>query len=186
MNSTLVKLTDAKFDTKGNAPGKSVVATAEGVEGQTLTPEVYQAPGVAAVPPDGSTAVYIPIGASGRYGVVIALQNYQITLDLSAGESAIYSTTPDGKTVKAKIVLDDAGNITHDADGNEIINAAEVHLNGDSKRLVTWQELQTVLTSLQTSLIGHVHPSNGTPSPGLAALSLDISSAKTATIKTGG
>jgi phage gp45-like len=169
--ATLVKLTSAKLDTKGNAPGKSAVATAEGFSGQTMTPEVYQAPGVLAVPPDGVRGVYIPVGASDRYGVVIALQNYQITLDLQPGETAIYSTTADGKTVKAKIVLDDAGDIA---------------LNGDTKRLVTWQELQTVLTSLQASLIGHVHPSNGAVSPGLAALSLDISGAKTTTIKTGG
>jgi phage gp45-like len=108
--ATLVKLTDARFDTKGNAPGQSVVATAEGIDGQTLTPEVYQAPGMAAVPPDGARAVYIQVGASGRYGVVIAVQNYQIELDLAAGEAAIYSTTSDGKTVKAKTV--------HKADGS--------------------------------------------------------------------
>lgn len=139
--ATLAKLSGAKIDTKGNAPGKSVIVTAEGVAGQTMTPEVYQAPGVMAVPPDGVMAIYLPVGGSGRYGVVIACQNYQIELDLSAGESAIYSTTADGQTIKAKIVLDSDGNIAHEADGNETIDAAEVHLNGDSKRLVTWQEL---------------------------------------------
>lgn len=169
--STLVKLTRAKIDTKGNAPGKSVIAQASGVEGQTMTPEVYQAPGVLAVPPDGATGVYVPIGPSGRYGVVIALQNYQITLDLSPGETAIYSTTADGKTVKAKIVLDDAGDIA---------------LNGDSKRLVTWQEMNDALQDHKHGAGTLVAPNGAVSGMSGAPVGLDLSAAKTTTIKTGG
>lgn len=73
-----------------------------------------------------------------------------------------------------KIVLQDDGSI---------------ELNGNGKRLVTWQELQTVLNTMVTALSTHTHPETGTttsPSPALAALSGDITAAKTSTIKTGG
>jgi len=170
--ATLVKLTRAASSTKGAAPGKSVVAQAEGFPGQILTPEVYQGPGVYAIPADGTKGVYLPVGGGERYGVVVAVHNYQVEVDVGGqGGMAIYSTTADGATVKAKIVLKPDGTI---------------EINGDSKRLVTADELQSALTALCGTLAGHVHPAHGTPSPALAGLACDISAAKTTTVKTGG
>lgn len=185
--ATLLKLGRGKQEVKGNAPGKSTVMQGEGFDGQTILTEVYQAPGVVAIPPDGSRGVWVKLGGSNRYGVVLAVQNYQIEIDVGgAGGMAIHATSADGQTVKSKIVLSPDGKIVHTADGNEEITAAEVHLNGNGKRLVTWQELQTALTTLAGTLAAHVHPSNGTPSASLAGLSVDIEAAKTTTIKTGG
>jgi phage gp45-like len=168
---TLLRLTRGKLTIKGNSPGKSVVMTGEGVEGQTMTAEVYQAPGVLAIPGDGSRGVWLPVGGSSRYGVVVAMQNYALTIQVEAGETAIYSTDAAGGTVKALVKLRTDGTI---------------EINGDTKRLVTWQELQTALSTLATTIGAHVHASNGTPSPTLAGLSCDIAAAKTTTVKTGG
>lgn len=181
--STLLKLTGAKFETRGNAPGKSATATGEGMDGQTITSEILQAPGVFAIPPDGVRAVWGPIGNTGRYGLIFGVLNYAIEIDVGgAGGASIYSTTADGGTVKAKIILAPSGKITIESDGN-------IELNGNSKNFVTYTELNTALQS-------HTHsagllltgPSPGSPVTGTtgAPVGLDLSAAQTTTIKTGG
>jgi hypothetical protein len=75
-------------------------------------------------------------------------------------------------------------NIVSESDLDVSFN--EMRLNGSSKRLVTWQELQDALTTLCATLAAHTHPSNGATSPGLAGLTCSITAAKTTTIKTGG
>lgn len=173
MIATLLRLTRGKLETKGNAPGQSVVMQGAGMDGQSFTAEVYQAPGVLAMPGDGARGVWLPIGGSSRYGVVVALQNYALSIQVEAGETAIYSTNAAGGTVKALLKLK--------ADGS-------IELNGSSKRLVTWDELNTALGSFMQALNLHTHPTaaSGPPSPPTAPLSLDIAAAKTTTIKTGG
>lgn len=177
LGGTLVKMMSAILGTKGNAPGPSVIVNAEGYDGQTFEPEVYQAPGVMALPGDGSKGVWIPIGGSNRYGVVLAMQNYSLNIEISAGETAIYSTAPDGSSVQALVKLTDDG---------------KIYLNGDSKAFVTHAELNTALQTFITALNLHVHtgsalglgiPFNTTPP---TPMSLDISAAATTTVKTGG
>lgn len=63
-----------------------------------------------------------------------------------------------------------------------------VELNGNSKSLVTWAELNTALQALVTAINEHIHPDpisgvTGTPA---APLSIDISASKTEKIVTGG
>lgn len=70
--------------------------------------------------------------------------------------------------------------------GDAKISAENIELNGNSKQFVTWEALNTALSTLAATLTAHVHPSNGAPSPGLIGLAIDISDAKTTTIKTGG
>jgi len=174
MIGTLLKLARGKLETKGNSPGKSVVMQAEGLDGQTLTAEVYQAPGVLAIPGDGSRGVWLPIGGSSRYGLVVAMQNYSLNIQIEAGETAIYSTDAAGGTVKALIKLK--------ADGT-------IEINGSSKKLVTHTELNTALQTFITALNLHTHGviSLGAPtSPPAGPMSVDISAAATTTVKTGG
>ena len=178
MIGTLVKLGRGIMGIKGNAPGKSAVMQAEGVEGQTMSTEVYQAPGIMAIPGDGTRGVWLPIGGSSRYGVVIATQNYALNIEINAGETAIYSSTPDGKTVKALLKLK--------ADGT-------VEMNGNTKRLVTWDELNTALQAMVGIINSHTHQGSAvgigipfTTATPLPATTLDISTAKTTTLKTGG
>ena len=73
------------------------------------------------------------------------------------------------------------------------IEAEGIELNGNTKQLVTWSALQSVLTSydtaIKTALTTTPIVGNGSPQPtwtGLSLASLDISAAKTTSIKTGG
>jgi len=172
--ATLLRLVRGKYDVLENAPGKAAICQGEGFEGQTLTTEVFQAPGVFGIPGDGVRGIRILIGGSSRYGAVIAVQNYQIELDVGGqGGMAIYSTTADGATVKSKVVLKPDGTI---------------EMNGANKRFVTWDELNTAMQGFVSALQLHTHPTAppGPPSPPVAALTLDLSASKTTTIKTGG
>lgn len=170
---TLLKMTRGKIATSGNAPGPSVTVTGEGFEDHTMSAEVYQAPGVMAIPGDGSKGVWLPIGGSSRYGVIVAMQNYALNIEITQGETAIYSTAADGSAVQALLKLT--------ADG-------KIYLNGDSKSFVTHAELDLALQNFITALNLHTHPTAavGPPSPPTAPMSLDISGATTTTIKTGG
>jgi hypothetical protein len=71
--------------------------------------------------------------------------------------------------------------ITITADG-------DITLNGDSKSFVTHDELSNALSSFLSSLNAHTHTvdTTGTAAPMVPPLTLDISTAKTTTIKTGG
>ncbi len=168
----LMRLVKTAFARKGNAPGDSYITQAGGAEGDVLTPEVYTLPGIVSCAPDGTLGLFVPF--SGRRGVIAATNNYQITIDVARGETTIYSTTPDGKTIKARLDLDGEGNID---------------LNGDSKRLVTHAELNTALQNMVTWINAHMHATAATgppvtPTPPL--LILDISAAETQTVRTGG
>ncbi len=87
--------------------------------------------------------------------------------------------------------------ITIDASGNASINAKEIKLNGDSKKFVTYSELDNALQGLLNSLKTHTHPvsTEGTAaaqtgtaaaSLDLSSVTLDISGSATSTVKTGG
>lgn len=164
----LVKVASSALKVLHGAPGRQVVSKASGLGGVSTEVEVYPSPGVFSRPPKGSRLVVIPL-AGGKTRVAIGMANYGVTLDLTDGETTIYSTNAAGDTVKAKIYLDALGNIA---------------LNGDSKRLVTWDELNTALGTFITALNAHVHGSAGTPP--VTPMTLNISAAKTTTIKTGG
>lgn len=79
------------------------------------------------------------------------------------------------------------GSSPRETDGTKtrIIAPDGIEMNGNTKSLVTWEQLNTVLQTFITSLnSAFATKTNGAGSPG--TLSLDISSAKTTTIKTGG
>ena len=194
--ATLVKLTRGRLGAKGAAPGQSAIAQAEGLAGQVLTPEVYQAPGIFGIPGDGTKGVFLKVGGD-RYGVVVAVQNYQITIDVGKGGVAVFATDAAGTTVKAKMVLKADGTITLtsdgateiDATGKAIIGGNAIELNGSTKNFVTHAELNTALQNFILALNLHIHtgagPGNPTTPP-VTPMSVDISAAATTTIKTGG
>jgi len=164
----LVRVVSSALKIRAGAPGRQVVTTGKGIGDVDTEAEVFGPSGFFSRPPKGSRVLMVPY-AGGKTRVVIGAANYQITLELTDGEVLIYSTTADGKTVKSKIYLDAVGNI---------------ELNGNSKNFVTHAELNTALQSFITSLNLHVHGSAGTPP--VTPMSLNISAAKTTTIKTGG
>jgi len=106
---------------------------------------------------------------------------------------AVWLSTKSGK----KIVIDDVTGITSiehengttkiqiDATGNVKIDGATIQLNGSSKLLVTHAELNTALQSMVTAINNALATKKDEPgSPG--TVTLDISAAKTTTVKTGG
>lgn len=130
-------------------PGQSVVVQMQSNAGEVLQIEGFQPSGLAGVPPAGARAIVLQLGESPNSAVVIALQNYQITLSLAQGEAMLYSTTADGKTLKGQVKVDAAGLI---------------HVQNPSANLLT------ILTNLVSALtswtsINCVNGSPVTPNP---------------------
>lgn len=173
------------FQRRATAPAQNVVVQLEAAAGENRTAEMYSAPGISSAPSKDDRVVVVPIGR-GSHRIAIGSHNYRIEVSVAEGEITVYSTTAAGDTVAARIDLDNAGNID---------------LNGDSKRLVTYGELNTALQSFKTSvdtaiagaITGHSHAGvttgPGTSATGVGAApptSLDISASETSTIRTGG
>jgi len=178
MMAELVRVISSSLEKLHGAPGAQVITKGKGLGAIDSQAEVYSPLGFFSRPPKGSRVVTIPL-AGGRTRVVIAGANYQLNLSCTDGETIIYSTNAAGDTIKSKIYLDALGNI---------------ELNGNTKRLVTWDELNTAITSLLTSLNSHTHvvASIGAPTgPASASVppitfACNITAAKTTTVKTGG
>lgn len=156
------------YKAKGAAPGKAVVLTTKAAGGQERETELYHPPGLSSGPTPEDIGVEVSSGTAGR--VTIAAHNYKLEIEVTAGETILYSTSADGETLKSTIKLDTNGNIL---------------LNGDSKTFVTFAALNTALQGLITGLNAEFAKKLDSPgAPGL--LSLDISAAETTTVKTGG
>lgn len=165
----LVKVASAATKAWHGAPGQAVVITGTGAGGVSLEAEVYAPAGFLSRPPKDARGLYIPLGKS---GVVIAGHNYKVSISLADGETGIFSTTADGATLKSSVLLK--------ADGT-------IEINGNSKTLVTHAELNTALQTFLTGLKAAVAAGCQIGAGGLiTAAAIDISSAATTTVKTGG
>lgn len=169
LKAELIKIAETAIKILGGSPGQTVTIKGVGIGGSTVETEVYQSSGIFSRPPKNCRGIFLPIGEGRNNGATIAFSNYQITFEIIEGETVIYSSSQDGKTIKAKIYLDNDGN---------------VNLNGSSKHLVTHAELQTALDTLTAKIATHVHAFNGSPSPTLAGLSCNIGSAKAEKVRT--
>ena len=85
------------------------------------------------------------------------------------------------------------GNVTVDAKGKTEVTAQTIELNGNTKQFVTWAELNAALSAFTTALKTHTHECTAPGSPSgpatvipPATLDIDITSAKTTTVVTGG
>lgn len=97
---------------------------------------------------------------------------------------------------------DSGDNIQYDSQAEALLfTASEIHLNGDGKHLVTFEDLDTALSNFKTSIsssisgaiTGHTHsgvttgPGVSGPGTGVApTITIDISASKTDTLKTDG
>lgn len=139
------------------------------------------------VSPDEKTSIMIDLEASNPTAKVTLFDDVVIEVkDTDSAKITAYNNIvtlkKDEATVKSKKLI-------VDADGLEV--------NGNTKAFVTHTELDTALQSLVASINAHTHitsgmcamPSlvtSGTATPMAVPLTLDISSSKTTTIKTGG
>ena len=177
----LEKATDILFKVKGSAPGKAVIIQTLSAGEQERTAELYHNPGISSAPTVNDRVVTVPIGTASR--VIVATHNYRIEVEPLSGETIIYSTDSAGGTVKSQIKLDNDGNID---------------LNGDTKKFVTYAELNTALQSFITALNVEFATINAGAAAAITASglwltplttganSLDISAAETTTIRTDG
>ena len=86
-------------------------------------------------------------------------------------------------------IKDGHGNtITLESGLVKIDSSGDIELNGNSKSFVTHAELNTAIQTFINALNLHTHPTaaTGPASPPTAPMSLNITSAETLTIKTGG
>jgi len=165
----LVRVASTSLKKWHAAPGTAIVITGKGLGGAAIETEIAHPPGIFGRPPKDFHGVFLPVGRGRRYGVIVAGLNYSLNINISAGETAVYSTDANG-TVKARIDLDASGNIK---------------LNGATKRLVTYGELNTALGVFLTALnLKFATKLDGGGAAG--GLSLDISAAETSTVQTGG
>ena len=92
------------------APGTAIVVTAKGLGGAALETEIAHPPGIFGRPPKDFHGVFLPVGQGRRYGVIVAGLNYSLNINISAGETAVYSTDANG-TVKARMDFDATGKV---------------------------------------------------------------------------
>ena len=107
----LARVTRSYVSTLWGGPGETVNIEAVGLGGAGLDAELNAHTGFASRPPRGSRGVVLPLGRGRRHCVVIATHNYSVSINLAEGETAIYSTSADGKTLRAQVVLDNAGKV---------------------------------------------------------------------------
>lgn len=164
----LVQILRSRVGRKRTAPGDAIIVQTAAAGNVVRETELYHPPGVASAPTASDQGVEIPLQASSR--VVVATHNYHLDINVGPGQTTIYSTTPNGREVKARIALDNNGNID---------------LNGSDKALVTHAELNNALQVL----VAEINAFFGTKADAAGAaamLTLDISSAQTTTVRTGG
>lgn len=130
--------------TKGHNPGQSVIAQLKTVDGTVVNREVFHSPGVIGSPPAGERVVLLELGGAPERAVVIACQNYQITVTLAQGGAMLFSTTADGKTLKGQIYVDPTGLI---------------HVQNPTYNLMT------ALANLIQGLQGGTYGGSGAPGP---------------------
>jgi phage gp45-like len=124
----LAKVTSTYFSKYHGSPGSVLNIEAKGLGDSSLSAEGYQHHGFASNPPKGTRVITLPIG---RGRVTVAERNYQVSVDMGYGGTTIYSTTTDGKTIKARIDLDAAGKIKISNDAKSlksILDSLIVHL----------------------------------------------------------
>ncbi|MDC7125784.1 MAG: hypothetical protein PQJ46_09460 [Spirochaetales bacterium] len=145
----LEKVTGISFDTKGSAPGKAVLVKTEDPcdTEQNRENEMYHAPGVSSAPTKGDRAIALSLKTGAR--VIIASHNYQVEVEPSAGETIIYSTNSDGDTVKAKIKLDN--------DGQIIVNDGEDYAVAYEDLKDAFDQLVKDHNALVTKFNSHTH-----------------------------
>lgn len=111
-------------------------------------------------------------------------------------KSYLHYTRETLKALPLCVFNDDAKVKIEVAEGNMDVSASKIKLNGDSKQFVTWAELNQALstfaTQLNTALLAATYVNvAGTPTPlvwtgGTPPTNIDISSAKTESVVTGG
>ena len=107
MVAELVKIARTALARYHSAPGNAVNVNGTGLGAVAKNGELYSVPGVFSRPRPGARGVTVEVG---RGVVVVATHDYRVNINISEGETAIYSQASDG-SVQARIDLDAAGKV---------------------------------------------------------------------------
>ena len=142
IKAILVNILESTIEKIKTAPGKSQVLKTESFPGDTLSPELYQTPGIFSRAPKGSKGIFIPLAGSRSVGAVVGTNNYKIEHDIKTGELIVYSSNAEGDTIKASIYFKDDGNI---------------ELNGNGDNAVRYSKLETAFNKFVEDFEAHSH-----------------------------
>lgn len=139
---------------------------------------------VDAVTAAADPGVYVHYSRATLKAVPLCIFNSDAKVTLEIKDGAVTFTASDTINVKSDKEL----NLTS-SDTMALKSDKEIDLNGNSKQFVTWTELNTALQQMVTIINTHTHVASSLGSPTatpLPQVTLDISNAKTTTVKTGG
>lgn len=184
----------------------------EDIKGEVLkddirTAELYMPAGISHAPEKDAEGPLLYVGSGKSYGIVLGSKIRNSAIKKKPGETFIYNLK--NGVVKSTIFIDENNKITITADnadveidgnnvkingasGNVEIDGTQIQLNGTSKSLVTFADLDAGLQATINQLIAHTHPYVDTPvgasttSISASPISLNISAAEAASLKTDG
>lgn len=107
MVAELLKIARTALSRYHSAPGNAVNANGTGLGGVSHDAEMYSVSGVFSRPRPGARGVLVEVG---RGLIVVATHDYRVNINISEGETAIYSQASDG-SIQARIDLDAAGKV---------------------------------------------------------------------------
>lgn len=83
--------------------------------------------------PKGVSGFYNSLFGSGHESIILGFLHKLRPTPSAPGESILYSTTPDGKTIKVKITLKNDGSLVIDAPTTVTVNAQTATINASTK-----------------------------------------------------
>jgi hypothetical protein len=198
---------------KLNDDSDQIICTCELYNNYNVQAPLYMPPGDDSFPMKDDRTLLVEIDGSGKY-IACGLWSPN-TKTAETGEKFLFSRDANGdliskihqklngdilidaKNGKVTIELLNDGKININADGAIDINSdgkitldgTGIELNGSSKKLVTYTELNTAITNFLNALSSHVHTCAAPGSPSstpTSAITFNISAAETTTLKTGG
>lgn len=107
----LFKVAQSYFQKKSGSPGTTLILEGSGLGKGTVSIPSYGPAGIHSRPAKNARFIALPVGEGRRELISIACHDYDIHFVIGEGETTIYSTSSDGKTVKARIDLDNTGKI---------------------------------------------------------------------------
>jgi len=111
MVGELLKVVSTKSQKKAGVPGYAIIVKGIGIGGYTIEAELIQQAGITSHPPKDSIVLAFPVGEGRRSMYALACKNNNANNTTDPGETLLFSTGTDGKTVQAQVDLGIDGKI---------------------------------------------------------------------------
>jgi len=103
MVGELLRVVSTKSIKKAGVPGYAILVKGVGAGGAIIEAELIQQSGVTSHPPKDSIVLAFPVGVGRRQMYALACKNNNANNTTDPGETLLFSTSTDGKTVKAQV-----------------------------------------------------------------------------------